>query len=154
FVLADQPFGARLFGTRDDDRLQYNVGWFRSLPKNASRQNQLGAGLPANDILLANLYVQDLGAPGFNSELVLILNHNRSPGTRIVPGASPGTPASVVAQARHDYRVTYLGYGVDGHLGVLNLTGMLYEVLGRESPGTFVQGATRVQGTFAALEAS
>jgi hypothetical protein len=151
FVLADQPLGVRFFGTRDNDVYQYSAGWFRRLPKNAARQNDLGAGIPANDLLMANLYVQDLGKPGLTSEFVLIYDRSRAPGTRVVLG---GANPTFMTGARHDYDVIYLGYGADGHIGRLNLTGSLYEVIGRESQGAFTAGATRVQASFAALELS
>ena len=151
FVLADQPLGIRLFGTRDNGIYQYSAGWFRRLPKNAARQNDLGAGIPANDLLMANLYVQDLGRLGLTSEFVAIYDRSRARGTHILlDGANP----TFTAGARHDYDVLYLGYGADGHLGRLNLTGSVYEVIGRESQGVFTAGSTRVQASFAALELS
>jgi hypothetical protein len=151
FVLADQPLGIRFFGTRDDDVYQYSVGWFRRLPKNPARQNELGAGIPANDIVMANLYIQDLGRPGLASELVFIYDRSRARGTHVVVGDSDTT---FTTGARHDYDVVYLGYGADGHLGTFNLTGSLYEVIGREAEGVFTALPTKVQATFAALELS
>jgi hypothetical protein len=156
FVLADQPLGIRFFGTRANDVYQYSAGWFRRLPKNPARQNQLGAGVPANDLFLANLYIQDLGRPGLTSELVLIYDRNRARGTQVL--LSGGTP-QFVPGARHDYDVVYLGYNADGHIGRLNLTGSVYEVIGRESQGVFEANATTARGTtvratFAALELS
>ena len=152
FVLADQPLGVRVFGTRDNDIYQYSVGWFRRLPKNAARQNQLGKGIPANDLLMANLYVQDLGRPGLNSELVLLYDRSHAPGTRIV---TTGTSVSrFMPGAEHNYDVLYLGYSADGHIKRLNLTGSLYEVLGREAQGVFTGTSSNVRATFAALELS
>jgi hypothetical protein len=151
FVLADQPLGLRFFGTRDNDFYQYSAGWFRRLPKNAARQNDLGARIPANDLVVANLYIQDLGRPGLTSEFVLIYDRSRAPGTHIVLN---GANATFTTGARHDYDVIYLGYSADGHLGRLNLTGSVYEVIGRESQGVFTAGATRVQASFAAVELS
>ena len=151
FVLADQPLGIRLFGTRDNDIYQYSLGWFRRLPKNAARQNQLGAGIPDNDLLVGNLYIQDLGCQGLTSELVVIYDRSRARGTRVI--ATGGVPEFVTG-ARHDYDVVYLGYSADGHIGRLNLTGSVYEVLGRESEGAFTPSATTVQATFAAVELS
>jgi hypothetical protein len=151
FVLADQPLGIRVFGTRDNDIYQYSIGWFRRLPKNAARQNQLGAGIPANDLLMANLYIQDLGRPGLNSEVVFIYDRSHAPGTRIVSGA----PAlQFFPGSRHNYDVVYLGYSADGHIGRLNLTGSVYEVLGREAQGVFTGTASNVRATFAAAELS
>jgi hypothetical protein len=151
FVLADQPLGIRFFGTRDNDVYQYSAGWFRRLPKNPARQNELGAGIPANDIVMANLYIQDLGRAGLTSELVFIYDRSRARGTRIVVGDGATTFTS---GARHDYDVVYLGYGADGHVGTLNLTGSVYEVIGRESEGVFTARSTKVQATFAAVELS
>jgi hypothetical protein len=155
FVLADQPLGIRLFGTRDNDVYQYNIGWFRPLPKNAARQDEFGAGLPANDILLANLYIQDLFKPGLTSEIIFLYDRNRARGTEIVASAQPddGT-AMFVDGARHNYDVGYFGYSVDGHLGKWNLTGSLYEVLGLEEASEFGESHTRVEANFAAAELS
>jgi hypothetical protein len=116
FVLADQPLGVRLFGTRDNNIYQYSIGWFRRLPKNAARQNDLGSGIPANDIVMASLYVQDLGWPGLSSEAVVIYDRNRTVS---------------------NYDVAYLGYSVDGHIRRLNLTGSVYEVVGSNVQATF-----------------
>jgi hypothetical protein len=151
FVLADQPLGIRFFGTRDNDIYQYNIGWFRPLPKNAARQDEFGAGLPANDVLLANLYVQDLGRPGLTSEFLFMYNRNRTPGTQIVPGT---TATTFIDGAHHSYDVAYLGYSVDGHLGRWNLTGSLYELLGVEQQSEFGVSHARVQANFGAAELS
>jgi hypothetical protein len=155
FVLADQPLGVRLFGTRDNDIYQYSFGWFRRLPKNAAKQNELGEGIPHNDLLVANLYVQDLGKQGLTSEFVLIYDRSRARGTQVTASDDPADPTvTFTSGARHNYDVAYLGYGADGHIGILNLTGSIYEVLGREEQGVFIPGPTTVQATFAAVELS
>lgn len=153
FVLADQPAGVRFFGTRDNDIYQYNIGWFRPLPKNAARQNQFSAGIPANDILLANLYVQDLGRPGLTSEFLLIYDRNHTHGTQVAASAAPLAPATFSA-GQHDYDVAYLGYSVDGHLGSYNLTSSIYEILGVQAQSEFGVRSGRVQASFAAAELS
>ncbi|MBV8742913.1 MAG: hypothetical protein JOZ12_14085 [Sinobacteraceae bacterium] len=154
FVLADQPAGVRFFGTRNSDVYQYNIGWFRRLPKNAARQDEFGHGLPANDIVLANLYVQDLGRPGLTSEFLFIYDRNRAPGPQLLTAAQANAVATFAPEGRHNYDVGYLGYSVDGHLGRLNLTGSLYEVLGREAQSMFGPTDTRVAASFAAAELS
>jgi hypothetical protein len=151
FVLADQPAGIRLFGTRDNNIYQYSLGWFRRLPKNPARQNELGAGIPANDIVMGNLYIQDLGWKGLTSEAVFIYDRSRAAGTRVT--VHNGVP-TFTAGARHDYDVVYLGYSADGHIGSFNLTGSTYEVVGRESEGVFTGALSKVQATFAAVELS
>ena len=154
FVLADQPLGVRVFGTRDNDIYQYNIGWFRPLPKNAARQNQFGAGLPENDILLANLYVQDLFRPGLTSEFIVLYDRNHTRGTQIGANAQPAGAAATFINGQHDYDVAYLGYSADGHLGKYNLTASVYEVLGVEQQSVFATRNNRVEGHFAAVEFS
>jgi hypothetical protein len=150
FVLSDQPVGVRFFGTRDNDIYQYNVGWFRPLPKNAARQDEFGAGLPQNDILMANLYVQDLFKPGLTSEFLVMYDRNHTRGTQI---ETTGTAATFM-NGHHDYDVAYLGYSVDGHLGRYNLTGSVYEILGAEQQSEFNTTHNRVEARFAAVELS
>jgi hypothetical protein len=155
FVLADQPLGIRFFGTRDNDVYQYNVGWFRPLPKNAARQDEFGAGLPENDILLANLYVQDLGRPGLTSEFLLLYDRNHARGIQIAAAQQATvTAATFNGAGHHDYDVAYLGYSVDGHLGRLNVTASIYELLGVEEESEFAVRNARVQANFAAAELS
>ena len=155
FVLSDTPVGIRLFGTRDNDFYQYNIGWFRPLPKNAGRQDEFGAGLPANDIFLANLYIQDLFKPGLTSEILFMYDRNRAPGTDVVASAQPGDGAAMfVDGAHHNFDVAYMGYSVDGHLGKWNLTGSLYEVLGIEEQSEFGGTRKNVEANFAAAELS
>ncbi len=135
FLMLDQPAGVRFFGTRSDNRYQYNVGWFRPLAKNAVRQNDLGASPPHEDVLLANLYRQDFLLAGFNAEIIAAHDRSRTPGT--------------------DRDVTYLGVSWDGHFSRVNLTGAAYAAGGRESPGTLTASdATTVRAYFAALELS
>ena len=154
FVLSDQPIGVRLFGTRGNNVYQYNLGWFRLLPKNANRQNELGHGVLDNDLVLANLYVQDLWRPGLTSEFVALYDRSHVAASQALSAPVPGTPATFDNTAAHDYHVVYLGYGVDGHLGRFNLTALAYGVFGREQGGTFGTAAAKVRAGFAAFELS
>ena len=155
FILSDQPVGVRVFGTRDNDIYQYNIGIFRPLPKNSARQDEFGAGLPDNDILLANLYIQDLFVRGLTSEVLFIYDRNRAPGTEILTQAQPGNGSAMfIDGAHHNYDVGYFGYSVDGHVGKWNLTGSLYELLGVEEQSEFGVSHTKVEANFAAAELS
>jgi hypothetical protein len=150
FLLSDQPVAARLFGTRDNNIFQYNAAWFRSFRKNSVSLNDITAGLPRNDVLLANLYWQDFPRAGLTSEFVGAYNRNREPGMQELLGL--GTANAPAARAKHDYDVGYFGYGIDGHLGRLNATAMTYGLLGNEKQATFNAGSARVQSWFAASE--
>jgi len=155
FILSDQPVGVRVFGTRDNDIYQYNIGVFRPLPKNSARQDEFGAGFPDNDIVLANLYIQDLFVRGLTSEVLFMYDRNRAPGTEILAQAQPGNGSAMfIDGARHNFDVAYVGYSVDGHLGKWNLTGSLYELLGVEEQSEFGVSHTKVEANFAAAELS
>jgi len=156
FVLSDQPVGVRLFGTRDNDIYQYSIGWFRTLPKNVNRQNMLGAGIPANDIVMGNLIIQDLGVLGLNSEFTAIYDRNRLTGTQIQSPLAQGevAPATFVNNVRHDFDVGYFGYSLDGHIGRWNLTSSVYELAGEEKETLFGGRNSMVQANFAAFELS
>ena len=155
FLMLDQPLGVRLFGTRSSNRYQYNIGWFRPLPKNGARLNDIGAALPDDDLFVANLYRQDLLRPGLNAAITVIYDHNRARGVRILPAdGTSGAPATFVENARHNYDIAYLGSSADGHFGRLNVTGSLYYAIGQESPGTLLETNTRVRAFFAAAEFS
>ena len=154
FLLLDQQLGIRLFGTRDNNIFQYNIAWLRRFKKR-NRLNDPGAGLANNDVLIANLYWQDLLVSGFTSQVTLAYNRNREQGTRIIADElSTRTPARFQNNVQHDYDVVYLGYNGDGHIGRVNLTGSFYYVIGTESDGTFVDSETDVNALFAASEIS
>ena len=155
FLLLDQQLGVRLFGTRNNNIFQYNLAWLRRLRKNNTNLNDLGKGLPDNDVFLANLYWQDLFKLGFTSQFFVAYNRNREEGTRIIADQSTlGRPATFQENARHDYDVVYLGYNGDGHFGRVNFTGSTYYVLGKESNSLFVDSKTDVIALFLDCEIS
>lgn len=141
FLMLDQPAGVRFFGTRANNTYQYNFGWFRPLAKNAARLNDIGAPLPKEDVFVANLYRQDVFAPGFNGELVLVYDRNRAP-----------TPVSL--DSSHKVNTVYLGTSADGHVGRVNVTGALYYAVGKETLGTAAPVSTKTRSSFAAFELS
>jgi hypothetical protein len=153
FLLSDQPLAMRLFGTRDDNVFQYNLALISRLPKDRVRLNDVGRGIPNNQIALGNLYWQDLFVSGVTSEFILALNRNRAAGPRQL-FAADGAADGPAVKTQHDYDVAYLGYGLDGHFGRLNATAMIYGLGGRERRGTFVDESTQVRALFAADELS
>jgi hypothetical protein len=156
FLFQDNQLGVRLFGTRDDNRYQYNLAYFRRLEKDTnSGLNDLGQPLRHDDIFVANLYRQDLPVKGFTSQAIVLYNRNRERGeTHYDDNGFIVRPASLGIETARNYDVTYLGYNGDGHFGRLNLTTSLYYALGKESPGTFVRRDVDVRAWFAAFELS
>ncbi len=159
-LFQDSAFGARLFGTRDNNRWQYNLAWFRRLEKdtNSGLNNLIELGGDAfrdDDVFVANLYRQDWPATGFNSQLVVAHNRNREgTQTRYDDNGFIQRPASLGLERARDYDVTYLGYNGDGHVGRWNLTLSAYAAIGDEDPGTFSGRPGDIRAFFTAAEVS
>ena len=155
FLYQDSPFGLRLFGTRDNNRMQYNLAWFRRLEKDTnSGLNDLGATPRKDDLFIANVYWQDRPALGFFSQFTIIYNRNRDTDTFYDQNGFIARPASVGEERPKQYDVVYLGYNGDGHLGRLNLTTSFYVALGEERSGVFSAVHSDIEAWFFAAEPS
>ena len=160
FLFQDSPFGVRLFGTRDNNRWQYNLAWFRRLEKdtNSGLNNLIELGADAfrdDDLFAANLYRQDFPWLGFTSQLAVVHNRNREgEDVRYDDNGFIQRPASLGLERARDYDVTYLGYNGDGHIGPWNLTFSAYTAQGDEDRGTFVETPDDIRAWFTAIEGS
>lgn len=156
FLFQDNQLGIRLFGTRANNRYQYNIAWFRRIEKDTnSGLNDLGKPLRKDDILAFNIYRQDTFVPGFTSQLTAIYNRNRENNEIYFDNNDiQQRPATLGRQVPRKYDVVYLGYNNDGHIGRLNLTSSLYYALGKEKLGVFVAADSNISAFFAAAELS
>lgn len=155
FLFQDNQLGVRLFGTRDDNRRQYNLAYFRLIEKDTnSGLNDLGESLRKNDVLIGNYYWQDLLALGFTSQATLAYNRSRDADLHYNTNDFLERPAALGRQAPRTYDVVYLGLNGDGHFGRLNVTGSFYYALGRQEGSAFVASDVDIAAAFAAVELS
>ncbi|HNP34298.1 MAG TPA: hypothetical protein PKK10_00485 [Woeseiaceae bacterium] len=161
FLFQDSPLGIRLFGTRDNNRWQYNLGWFRRIEKDTNSglnditENSLSDALRDDDVLLFNLYRQDFPVTGFSSQFVLAYNRNREDGEPFIDdNGFRVRPAALGMETSRQYDVTYLGLNGDGHIGRWNLSASGYFVAGSESASTFVDARSDIRAAFFAAELS
>jgi hypothetical protein len=155
FVFQDAPFGVRLFGNRDNNKLQYNLAWFRRMEKDTnSGLNDIGEDLRDDDIYVANVYFQDQPTLGFFSQLTLIHNRNSEDDVFYDNNDFIARPASLGEERSREYEVTYLGYNGDGHFGRLNVTTSLYFAIGEEDGSVFTGEDSDIEAWFFALEPS
>lgn len=155
FLFQDSPFGARLFGTRSNNRFQYNLAWFRIMEKYTnSGLNNVTEDMRDNDVFLANLYWQDQPQVGFTSQVSLIYNYNDETDIFYDDNDFIARPASIGLERPRKYDVTYLGYNGDGHFGRINLTVSTYAALGQEKEGVFSGENSDVEAFFVAAEPS
>ena len=155
FLFIDNPFGLRLFGTRDNNIYQYNLAWFRRMEKDTnSGLNDISEDLRDDDVLLANLYRQDFPALGFTSQLTLLYNRNDEDDLHFDTNGFLVRPASLGFEQNNSYDVTYLGYSGDGHFGRHNLSLSTYLAIGSEDRATFTGQQSDIEAFFAAVEYS
>lgn len=160
FLFSDSALGVRLFGTRANNRYQYNLAWFRRLEKDAnSGLNNLfelaDDAFRDDDVFVANLYVQDLLALGFTAQATVVHNRNRE-GDEVTydDNGFIQRPASLGTERGRDYDVTYAGLNGDGHFARWNLSASAYAAFGESSRGTFSDVKQDINAWFAAAEVS
>lgn len=158
FLFQDAALGARLFGTFRNNRIQYNVGWFRQIEK------EINSGLPQvldlreDDIFVGNVYYQDFPTLGFTTQLIAAYNRNRE-GNESIQRDDNGfqqRPAPFGQDRKKNYDIVYLGLNGDGHIDRVNLSYSFYWAGGEERPNLVrpTGKSSKVSAFFAALEAS
>jgi hypothetical protein len=156
FLFQDNQLGARLFGTRDNNIFQYNLAYFRRLEKDTnSGLNDLGKALREDDVVIANLYWQDMPVTGYTSQVTAAYNRNReSDEFHYNENGFIERPASLGLEKPRDYDIGYVGYNGDGHFGRYNLTTSFYYAFGQEENAVFFDEESDVNAFFFAAEAS
>ena len=155
FLFQDAPFGVRLFGNRDNNKIQYNLAWFRRMEKDTnSGLNDVSEDLRDDDIFVANLYWQDQPTLGFFSQFTVLYNMNREDEVFYDTNRFIQRPASIGEERLREYDAWYLGYNGDGHFGRLNLTTSFYVALGEEEDAVFSGESSDVEAFFLAAEPS
>jgi hypothetical protein len=154
FLFSDNLPGIRLLGNYDNNRWQYNLAYFRQVEKDTN------SGLNTFDdrdqnIVVANVYRQDFGFPGYTAQLSFHYNNDHSSrDTQFDRNGFLVRPAPVGTIGPNDVDVVYLGWAGDGHIGRLNLTHQFYQAFGRESDNPIAGQEVDVNAQFFAAELS
>ncbi len=156
FLFNDQQLGVRLFGSRDNNRFQFNLGAFWRLEKDTnSGLNSIVQRSRDDFVFVANAYRQDFLIPALTSQLTVVYNRNREGNDiEIDDNGFPVRPALLGTLRGRDYDVVYLGYNLDGRVGRVNLTGSFYWALGEDRNSFFTDRPADISAQFAAIEAS
>lgn len=156
FLFQDAALAVRLFGIRDNNLWQYNLGWARRLEKDSnSGLNDLSQDARNDELFFFNLYRQDFPRVGFTSQLVVVRNDNREAAPAYYDdNGFQVRPAALGDMRPHNYRVDYLGYNGDGHFGRWNLTASAYLAHGRDEHHPLAQRPVDIRAGFAAAELS
>jgi hypothetical protein len=156
FIFQDLPLGIRLFGTRDNNQWQYNLGLFRRMEKDTnSGLNDVAQPLRRDDVLVANVYRQDFPVLGHTAQATLIYNRNRESAPDYYDRNGFLVRPAVIGDVRpRNYDVGYIGLNGDGHFGRWNLTTSLYCAFGTDERHPLAQRRQSIRAGFAAAELS
>jgi hypothetical protein len=160
FLFQDNQLGFRLFGNRDNNLFQYNLGYFRRIEKDTnSGLNDLGEEIRKDEFFVANLYLQDLPRLGFVSQFTILHNRNDEDSEVFFnKNDFIERPASFGDERLHKYNVTYLGYNGDGRIGRAQLTTSFYYAFGEDNHsqlnGNLIDDNADISAYFFAAEPS
>lgn len=161
FLFVDEQPGLRLFGDAENNRIEYNAAYFQLLEKNTN------SGLNTFDrrhqqVVLANVYVQDFFFPGYTAEFVGAWNKD-DPSVHYDDNGFLVRPApigNIVNQGpmggplAHGIRVGYFGWLGSGHIRRLNLTHAFYQAVGEDTFNPIAGRPVTVNAQMAAVELS
>ena len=152
FIFSDNNLGARLFGSFDNNRFQFNAAYFSMLEKDTN------SGLNTFDtrhqnVYIANLFRQDFIRKGYTIQASFHFNDDRS-SIEFDENGFLVRPALIGDVRPHAVKVGYIGVNGDGHLGRVNLTNSYYFAFGHDDQNPIAGRKVNVRSHMAAVEAS
>ena len=152
FIFSDNNLGARIFGSFDNNRFQFNGAYFAQLEKDTN------SGLNRFDrrqqnVYVANIFRQDFIKKGYTIQTSALYNDDRR-SRKFDRNGFLVRPALIGDVRPHTIKVGYLGINGDGHLGRVNLTNSYYYAFGRDDQNPIAGRPVHVSSNMAAVEAS
>ncbi len=153
FLYSDNNLGARVFGAFSNNKIQFNLAYFRQLEKDTnSNLNSLSTPRHQN-VYIANIFRQDFLFKGYTIQGVGAFNDDRDD----VHYDSNGflvRPALVGDARPHSIKAGYVGFNGDGHIGILNLSHSYYYAFGEDDFNPIAGKKTKIRAQMAAAEFS
>jgi hypothetical protein len=152
FLFNDTNRAVRFFGSRNGNREQFNLAYFRQAEKdtNSALNTMDDRG---QNILIGNYYIQDFIWPGY--EVTASVHYNNDYPTRRKDTNSFTVRQDLAGTAQpHALDVVYFGLGSNGHIERYNLTTQLYYAMGRDSMNPIANTGQDISAGMAAAELS
>ena len=159
FLYVDEQPGLRVFGDWQNNRIEYNAAYFNSLEKNTNSGLNSFASR-GQQVVLANIYLQDFFFPGYTAEFVGAWNkddpsiHYDDNGFLVRPEPIGNVVNQGTGPIPHGIRVGYFGWLGSGHIKRLNLTHAFYEAAGEDTFNPIAGRRVTVNAQMAAAELS
>ncbi len=155
FVFNDINRGARVFGSAESNRLNYNLVYFDMLEKEINSELNTGRDRDQK-VAVANVYRQDSFWPGYTTQLSL--HYNRDEGTLKYDENGilrrPALIGTVDPTGASPLEVWYAGFAGEGHIGRLNISHTFYQAWGEHSFNALANRKVDVDARMFALELS
>jgi hypothetical protein len=157
FVFSDEEPGARLFGTFDNNIIQYNLAYFNMLEKDTnSGLNTLR--MRDQQVAVANMYIADFLTKGYTLNLSALYNHDQ-PSFLVDKNGFLVRPAPIGGLAPpllQKIRAGYAGITGDGHIGRITVDNAFYYAFGRNDNNSIplTKPNLHISAELAALELS
>ena len=152
FIFSDVNLGARLFSNYGNNRYQFNAAYFDLLEKDTNSELNTREFRDQN-VFIANLFRQDTFLKGYTTQFSFHYSNDK-PSRHFDVNQFLVRPALVGDTAPHGIKSYYFGWASDGHLGRLNISHAVYQVIGRDSRNPIAGRRVDINAQMAALELS
>jgi len=152
FIFSDINRAARLFGTLNGNRDQFNLIYFRQAEKDTN-SGLNGFNDRNQNIAIANYYRQDFLFPGYTVQASVHYNDD-GPSMLFDRNQFLVRPDPVGVFQPHRVQAAYLGLAGDGHIDRFNVSHAFYWALGHDSMNPLAGQPTDINGKMGALEVS
>jgi hypothetical protein len=153
FIFADTNRGARVFGTANANRDQFNAVAFDQLEKDTNSELNTFRDRDQT-VAIANYYRQDFIWPGYTSQLSVHYNQDNGNGLEFDKNGFLVRPDPVGVFAPHQIDAVYLGWAGDGHVNRVNVDHAFYWVLGHDDLNPLAGRDVSISAQMAAAELS
>lgn len=155
FIFSDVNQGVRLFGSANGNRYQYNLLYFYQAEKDTNSELNT-FDLRDQQIAVANVYLQDFLALGYQQQLSFHYNHDdgKESGYTFDRQGFLVRPDPIGVARPHNLDIFYLGWTSEGHIDWLNISHAVYQALGRDTRNPLAGRKVDVNAQMAFLELS
>lgn len=154
FIFSDINRAARLFGTRNANRDQFNVIVYDPLEKNTNSGLNSFEGDRDQTIAIANYFRQDFIWPGYTSQWSVHYDDDRGEGLVFDRNGFLVRPDPAGVFTPHHVEAVYLGWTGDGHINRFNVSNAFYWVVGHDDLNPLAGQAVDISAQMAAAEIS
>jgi hypothetical protein len=154
-IFQDTNQGARIFGTANSGRYQYNLIYFYQAEKDVV-SNLNTFGLRDQQVAIANVYIQDFFFNGWTNEFSFHYNFDDGEKAGFVYDRLGFLvrPTPIGDPVPHNVSAYYFGWASEGHIGRINVSHAFYQALGTDDFNNIAGRETDINAQLAFLELS